>query len=137
MLLSFICFIVVLLCIQALLHRTGEWIHDHMVEPICIQYSEKGTKGIPMFLLLGTILNSIARFISRFALWYALYWILNYLNNPLPKTVGFVAICVCISGLKRTSEDIRRHFPPPDSYTDNYGRGYRSSRGAKKPYTYF
>lgn len=136
MLTSFICFLIVLICIQVLLHRTGEWIHDHMVEPICIQYADKGTKGIPMFLLLGTILNSIARFISRFALWYGLHWCLLYIGTTPSNAFQFVAICVGISGLRRTSEDIRRHFPPPDSYTDNYGRGYKR-KTEKKRYTYF
>lgn len=133
---AFICFIVVLICIWALLHRTGEWIHDHIVEPACIQYSSKGTSAIPAFLLVGTFFNSIARFISRFPIWYGIYWCLNYMNNPTWKSILFVGICVCISGLKRTSEDVRRHFPPPGFYKDNYGRIHKKGT-EKKRYTYY
>lgn len=124
MTLAIICFILFGFCLWGMLAKFGESIHDMLVEPLCIKYAEEGTKSIPKFLIVGIFFNSFYKALSRSPLWVLLYYILTYLNYSDARTYGFIAICIGITGLKRTAEDIQRHFPKPFNYKDNYNRKY-------------
>jgi hypothetical protein len=125
--LALVCFIACGFIMWGMLAKFGERLHDYIVEPLCIRYAANGTKGIPMFLLVGILFNSAYKALSRSPLWITLYYALTYAGYAGIASLKFTLFCIGIAGLARTAKDVRRHFEPPYDYKDNYNHSYRDS----------